>query len=383
MSVSHEGAGHQPGLASWLVTHLGLSEPLVVRQVAGGRSNVTSVVSDGEHEPVVVRRPPDGTHAGGAHDVLREARILAALEHEHVPTPRVLATVEAAPGVGWPFYVMEYLPGPVVDKVEVLTSLSVDTRRTLSCELVDALISLQSVDVDAVGLGDLRRTAPYVERQVQRWRSQWERTATRELPLVHRVAARLESRIPKLKPVPDCLVHGDFRFGNVILGPGDQPRIAAVLDWELANVGHPLNDVAYLGARVLVPAEVLVDGVDPLSAPGMPSFGELVEHYVAHGGADVTDLPFFIALNAWRWAIIVEGIVKRYAAGEMGRTASTWQPACARGAAGGLRGRVARRLNVRPGTPGEPRVMGPGAVLEEGPSTASARMLRCTSEVPA
>jgi aminoglycoside phosphotransferase (APT) family kinase protein len=122
-------------------------------------------------------------------------------------------------------------------------------------------------------------------------------------------------------------VHGDFRFGNVMIAPGQPPRIAALLDWELATTGHPLADLGFLGARMHAPPGVLADGRDPSSAAGMPTFEELAAHYHYRTGVPIDTLPLFVALSAWRWAVIVAGVARRFEEGRMGEVADDvdWQ----------------------------------------------------------
>lgn len=312
---------------AWLRRELGLQPPLRPHQVAGGLSNVTSIVVDGNGRRVVVRRPPDGVHGGGAHDVLREARIMTALLATEVPVPRVVATADPVPGAPWPAYAMDYVDGVVVDSTTVVDELPAGTRHALGLGLVDVLVAVQGVDLGATGLGDLRRGTTYIDRQLRRWRSQWSATATRSVPAVDRVADRLERQLAGVPAQPDCLVHGDFRFGNVMIGPGRPPRIAALLDWELATTGHPLADLGFLGARMHAPSGVLADAGDPSAAAGMPTFDELTEHYHRRTGVPIDAVPLFVALSAWRWAIIVAGIARRFEEGRMGQVAddADWQ----------------------------------------------------------
>jgi aminoglycoside phosphotransferase (APT) family kinase protein len=162
---------------------------------------------------------------------------------------------------------------------------------------------------------------------MRRWRSQWSATATRNVPAVDRVADRLERELAGVPAHSDCLVHGDFRFGNVMISSERPPRISALLDWELATTGHPLADLGFLGARMHAPAGVLADVFDPSAAAGMPTFDELTQHYHRRTGVPIDALPLFVALSAWRWAIIVAGVARRFEEGRMGEIADDveWQ----------------------------------------------------------
>jgi aminoglycoside phosphotransferase (APT) family kinase protein len=267
---------------------------------------------------VVVRRPPLGELTGGAHDVLREARILTALRPTAVPVPAVLAACQDPEVAGVPFYVMEHAAGAVLESAESARRFTLPQRHRLGFELIDVLSGLQAVDLDAVGLATMRRGTPYLERQIRRWNAQWTATASRVVPAIDDVSSRLQKILPALSQQPDSLVHGDFRFGNVMVTGEPEPGISALLDWELATTGHPLADLGFLGARMQAPAGVLEPGPDPSAVDGFPSYRELADRFHERTGVPIADLPVFVALSAWRWAIIAEGIHQRFARGEMG-----------------------------------------------------------------
>lgn len=318
MGSRHKGIAEQDPLADWLRKSVRLEGALDWQQVAGGLSNVTCIVTDERGRRVVVRRPPDGTLAGGAHDVLREARIISALRLTAVPVPVVLATCSQPDVAHAPFYVMEHADGEVVGSVAAARRFAVPSRRRLGFQLIAVLADLQAVDLDIVNLSELRRNSPYLTRQTRRWNAQWKATSERSVPAVDHVSRRLEEILPQLEPAPDCLVHGDFRFGNVMVTDGPEPRISALLDWELATTGHPLADLGFLGARMGAPDGVLESDQDPSSVEGFPPFDELVRYFRERTGAETDQLPVFVALSAWRWAIIAEGIQQRFARGQMG-----------------------------------------------------------------
>jgi aminoglycoside phosphotransferase (APT) family kinase protein len=306
-------------LAGWLRSSVGLHGPLDRRQVPGGLSNITYVVTDARDRRVVVRRPPGGELTGGAHDVLREARIMSALHPTVVPVPAVLATCPDPDIAGAPFYVMQYADGEVVGSAAAARRFGVPERRRLGFRLIDVLADLQAVDLHSVGLGGLRRNTPYLERQIRRWNAQWKATAERPVPAIDHVWHRLQRILPHLEPQPDCLVHGDFRLGNAMAVAGPEPRISALLDWELATTGHPVADLGFLGARMQAPAGVLQPGPDPSAVEGFPSYHELARYFHQRTGVPTDGLPVFVALSAWRWAIIAEGVQQRFARGQMGR----------------------------------------------------------------
>jgi len=318
MAPTDKGGTARDAMAGWLRSSAGLLGQLHWRQVAGGLSNITYVVTDETGRRVVVRRPPRGELTGGAHDVLREARILAALRPTAVPVPAVLAACQDPEVAGAPFYVMEHAAGAVLESAESARRFTLPQRRQLGFQLIDVLSDLQAVDLDAVGLATMRRGTPYLERQIRRWNAQWTTTASRVVPAIDHVSSRLQKILPALSPQPDCLVHGDFRFGNIMVTGEPEPRISALLDWELATTGHPLADLGFLGARMQAPAGVLEPGPDPSAVDGFPSYGELADRFHERTGVPIADLPVFVALSAWRWAIIAEGIHQRFARGEMG-----------------------------------------------------------------
>lgn len=315
-------------LGRWLVDEVGLVAPVRVEQIAGGWSNVTSRAVAADGRQVIVRRPPSNHVGGGAHDVLREARICSALQGTAVPVPRVLATCADPQVAPQPFYVMALVPGEVVESAETAQRVPSEHRRDLGLALIDLLADLQAVDLDAVGLGDFRRNTSYLQRQLRRWRAQWQATRDRALPAIEHVAARLDERAADIDAGgTEVLVHQDFRFGNVMVVPGavddDAPRISGLLDWELTTVGHPLADLGFIGARMQAPDGVLESGVDPSAVEGYPSYEELVEHFRARTGLSTSDIGTFVAMSAWRWAIIVQGIHQRISRGAMGEIAQS------------------------------------------------------------
>ena len=318
MQPGHKGTGNVSDvMSSWLRRELRLVDPLSSASISGGWSNITYAVTDGVGRRVVIRRPPAGHRGGGAHDVLREAMIVDALRGTAVPVPVVVGRCADESVAGFPFYVMDYLPATVVGSVTVARQVAPPARRDLGLELVDVLADLQVVDIDAAGLSSLRRSTPYLRRQLRRWTEQWRAVATRSVPNIDAVAHRLECALGAIPDTPDVLVHGDYRFGNVMIDNFERPRIAAVLDWELTTTGHPLADLGFVGARLHAPDGVLEGGRDPGAIDGFPSFAQLCARFEARTGCSARDIAVFVALSAWRWAIIVEGIQRRISRGVM------------------------------------------------------------------
>jgi aminoglycoside phosphotransferase (APT) family kinase protein len=216
---------------------------------------------------------------------------------------------------GAPFYVMGYVDGVVLDGVERAEPMTIEHRRSAGFHLIDVLADLHDVDVDAVGLGDLAKRDGYVERQVRRWSTQWEKSKTRELPAIDEVAKRLGARLPVQRGV--AIAHGDYRFGNCLTDL-ENGRIAAVLDWELCTLGDPLADVGYLGVYWADSGTQQLRSNDPTGIEGFPTYAELIERYASRTGRDLSNIDYYIAFSSWRLAVISEGVYARFLHGAMG-----------------------------------------------------------------
>ncbi|MBM3674306.1 MAG: phosphotransferase family protein [Actinobacteria bacterium] len=289
--------------------------PLVGTLIAGGRSNLTYSITDGEHR-WVLRRPPLGHVLPTAHDMAREYRVLAALGPTDVPVPKALTLCEDTAVNDAPFYVMELVDGVVYSDPAALATIAPEDARRCSEELVDVLARIHAVDYAAVGLGDFGRPDGFLERQVRRWGEQWERSKTRELPQVDELARRLRNALPESGPA--TIVHGDYRLDNTMMALDDPGRIVAVLDWEMSTLGDPLADVGlfllYWG-RAETP--VIATGAAVGGRPGFLSPDEVVEEYARRSGRDVESLDWYEAFACYKLAIIVEGINARF---QMGKT---------------------------------------------------------------
>ncbi|RZB14438.1 phosphotransferase family protein [Streptomyces sp. F001] len=304
-----------PVLQRYFERHLPeLAGPLRVELLPGGRSNLTYVVTDGTHR-WVLRRPPLGVLTPTAHDMDREYRVVAALGGTGVPVARAVLSCTDPEVIGAPFCVVDFVAGAVLrDGDEVAALPPADARRAADA-LVDALVALHSVDATAVGLGGFGRPDGYLERQVRRWRGQWDRVATRALPDLDALHGRLARALPT-SGAP-AIVHGDYRLDNTILAPGDFGRIAAIVDWEMATLGDPLADVGML-LMYWAPACEPVLGARhvPTANPGFPSGHELAERYAERSGRNIDALGFYQALGCFKLAVIAEGIHARYLAGQ-------------------------------------------------------------------
>ena len=315
-STQPEGI-NRAGVEGWFAEHVPTAEPpLSFERISGGHSNLTYGVSDAAAGRWALRRPPLGKRLGSAHDMGREHRVVSALGSTEVPVAPVVGLCEDESVNGAPFYVMEFVEGPILRGVaEAKAFPDQAERREIGLRVADTLVAIHAVDPDAVGLGDLGRKEDYVARQLRRWHGQWEKSKTRELATIDELHARLSARIPAQGPA--TIVHGDYRLDNMILTP--QGKVAAVVDWELCTLGDPLADVGLL--MVYWPergADTIALGQPANLAPGFPTCEELRVRYVERSGRDLSDLDFFIALGYWKLAIILEGVYARYAAGQYG-----------------------------------------------------------------
>jgi aminoglycoside phosphotransferase (APT) family kinase protein len=202
----------------------------------------------------------------------------------------------------------------VLDNVQKAKALDPALRIQASEHLIDVLADLHAVDIDEIGLGDLARRGGYIERQLKRWKTQWEGSKTRELPAIDEVAQRLGERIPEQQGV--VIAHGDYRFGNCLTDI-EVGRIAAVLDWELCTLGDPLADVGYLRVYWADPGQEGRHN-DPTSAGGFMSYADLLERYANRTGRDLSGVDYYVAFSSWRLAVISEGVYSRYLHGAMG-----------------------------------------------------------------
>jgi aminoglycoside phosphotransferase (APT) family kinase protein len=214
---------------------------------------------------------------------------------------------------GAPFYFMDHIDGIVISSVEVGERLTPEARATAGLSLASTLARLQSTDLDASGLADMRRPGSYCSRQLRRWRKQWESSRTRELPLVDQLADRLEANMPE--ETDSTLVHGDYHLFNAILGEDGAVRV--IVDWELCTVGDPLGDVglmiAYwneLGAPARQDSRLFREPITEL--PGFPSTAEMIAEYARASGRDVSDVAFWVSFAYWKIAIITEGVYRRW-----------------------------------------------------------------------
>jgi aminoglycoside phosphotransferase (APT) family kinase protein len=304
------------GVEAWFTERVpGAQPPLSFERISGGHSNLTYSVADSADGRWALRRPPLGKRLASAHDMVREHRVITALWGTPVPVPPVVGLCEDDGVNGAPFYVMEFLDGPVLRaQADAERFPDHEDRRAIGERVIDTLVDLHRVDPDGVGLGDLGKREGQVGRQLRRWQGQWEKSKTRELPLVDEVHDRLVARIPEQGPA--TIVHGDYRLDNMILRHSGE--VAAVVDWELCTLGDPLTDVGMLVVYWGEEGDELVPLEPATQAPGFPSRVDVRSRYAERSGRDLSQLDFYVALGLWKLAVILEGVYARHSAGQYG-----------------------------------------------------------------
>jgi len=290
----------------------GFTGPLAVRQFEGGQSNPTYYMAAGGREYVLRRKPP-GKLLPSAHLIEREYRIISALAGTGVPVPRTHTLCEDTSVIGTAFFVMDCVHGRVFSTPR-LPGLAPEERAAIYNGMIDVLARLHRVDWQVLGLADFGRPGNYFARQIHRWTEQYRASETETIPSMERLIAWLPQHIP-----PDdhtSIVHGDYRLANMIVHPSE-PRIAAVLDWELSTLGHPLADLAYNCMPYRLSGDIF-EGLlgENLAGLGIPTEDACVAAYCQRTGrADIPDWEFYLAFAMFRLAAIAQGIMGRVLAG--------------------------------------------------------------------
>jgi aminoglycoside phosphotransferase (APT) family kinase protein len=260
---------------------------------------------------VVLRRPPRGPLPPSAHDVLREARLLGALEATPVRVPKVLAVCADVQVIGAPFYVMERVAGEVITDSIPGPLDNPEQRGAIADELIDALVELHDTDWTAIGLAGFGKPTGYLERQLRRFAGLWEHNRTRELPQFEEVGRWLGTNLPESPPA--TIVHGDYRLGNTMFAAAAPARLIAIFDWEMATIGDPLADVGYMLMHWTQPGDPR--GKFNLNnvtlKPGFPTRDELVARYEERSGRSVQALDWYVTLALWKAVVFMEGNYKR------------------------------------------------------------------------
>jgi len=286
----------------------GFDAPLGVQQFGGGQSNPTFLLTSGPKQYVMRKKPP-GVLLKSAHQVDREFRIMKALAETDVPVPRMHVLCNDESVIGTAFYVMDYLEGRIFRDPQ-LPGVAPGERAAIYDSMNDVLARLHKVDFAAIGLGDYGRPGNYFDRQVSRFITQYRGAQTDQIADMERLIEWMPHNIPNDASV--SIAHGDYRLENTIFHP-TEPRMIAVLDWELSTIGHPLADLAYncMGYHVMNPRQGGLVGVDH-AATGIPSERDYVERYCLRTGRGrIENWSFYLSFSVFRLASIAQGVYKR------------------------------------------------------------------------
>jgi aminoglycoside phosphotransferase (APT) family kinase protein len=329
-------------LEKWLLTiSQDFEGPIALEKFPGGQSNPTYRLKTA-HAEYVLRRKPLGELLPSAHAVEREFRLLTALHPTGYPVPRPIALCEDSRIIGSVFYVMHMVRGRAFWN-GTLPEVPKHERRPIYEAMIDTLAALHKVDYDALGLADFGRPGNYFARQVARWTKQYRAAQTDDLPTVERLIDWLPQTLPAQHHT--ALIHGDFRIDNLLYAVG-KPQVVGVLDWELATIGDPLADFAYLAMNWIMPNDgaAALAGI-PLEEQGIPNLDEAASRYCETAGRKaLPDLHWYFAYNLFRLVCILQGIKKRVAQGNASNpeaaavvakiapfAATAWEEACRAG----------------------------------------------------
>ena len=306
-------------LDAFLQQHIeGLVGTPVIEQFPGGASNLTYLIRYGERE-LVLRRPPAGITVKSAHDMLREAHVMAALRPHYSYAPQILATCGDAAVLGCDFYVMERLRGVILRR-ELPVGLGLDEAgvRALCLGFIDKLVELHHVDTRDPAIAALGKGEGYIARQVGGWSERWRKAQTPGSDPCEDVLAWLAAKQPA-RETAICVIHNDYRFDNVLLDPAEPLRITGVLDWEMATLGDPLMD---LGGSLAYWVQADDDAAfqsfrrQPTHAPGMLTRREVIDWYAERSGWSVAQFDFHEVFGLFRLMVIIQQIHRRYALGQ-------------------------------------------------------------------
>ncbi|MDZ7702522.1 MAG: phosphotransferase family protein [Halobacteriales archaeon] len=312
----------EPALEAYLTERLGPVETWRWSRLGEGHSNETLALDWGARE-LVLRRPPAGETADRAHDVLREYRVIDAIQGTDVPLPGTVLACEDASVIGADFYLMERLEGDVVRTAEPDRFATPSARARIGDQLVDALAAVHGVDYEAVGLEEFGHPPGFTERQVRRWSEQltwaFQRTAeVREVEALYDVMEWLQANVPEDPPA--ALVHGDFKLDNVLFAPGTPPELVGVFDWEMSTLGDPRTDLGWLLSFWRDPGDP--DPPLPSLLPtftareGYPSRGDVVDRWESATGFAYADDRFYRALAVYKLCGLGEMFFARSLAGD-------------------------------------------------------------------
>jgi len=307
-------------LAQFLAGRLpGSDTPMTVRQFGGGRANLTYLVQFESGEEYVLRRPPLGPVAPGAHDMSREFRVLSRLWESFPPAPRAYLFSDDTDIVGAPFFVMERKAGRVVRETvppEFGGGKNPAINRALSTVVVEALAQFHAVDPASCGLDDLGRPDGFLKRQVTGWLERWEQARHEDNPLADEVGRWLEDNLPE--SLPPTLLHNDWRLDNMAVAEDDPSVCVAVFDWDMATRGDPLSDLGtLLGSwHDLEEVDDRTHSLMPVTVPGWLPRHEAIRLYGDLSGRDVSGMDWYVVFGTWKLGVILQQIYIRYLRGQ-------------------------------------------------------------------
>ena len=289
-----------------------------IRQFPGGASNLTYLIRYGERE-LVLRRPPVGVKAKSAHDMLREAQVMAALKPHYPLVPAILATCDDHAVLGQDFYVMERLHGVILRRdLPAGLGLTTDAVRKLCLGFIDRLVQLHQVDATLPELAGIGKGEGYIARQVRGWSDRWRQALTDQTDACEDVLAWLAGQQPS-RETAICVIHNDYRFDNVVLDPAHPLDIIGVLDWEMSTLGDPLMD---LGGSLAYWVQADDDAIfqsfrrQPTHVDGMLTRREVVDYYGQRTGWNVDNFDFFEVFGLFRVMVIAQQIYRRFVLGQ-------------------------------------------------------------------
>lgn len=316
-SASRPVAGiERDAVSRWLEANVdGFAGPAEFTLIAGGRSNLTYLVTDGNGRRLALRRPPTGSVLESAHDMGREWKFVSALQGTGVPVATPLAFCDDHAVTGADFYVMDFVDGVVLGDDEDAAQLTEQARRHASEQTAIVLAKLHSLDVGKLEVPGSRKTTGYIPRQVERWTAQVQAVMPPETDQVVRVASMLLKDVP---PQVTGIAHGDYRLGN--LSFDTEGNVLAIFDWELATVGDSMADLGWLLSTWAEPNESAFAATTrtPTQAGGFMTRQEVAERYAEASGNDISRIDYYVAFQRWRGACIQLGVRHRYQVGAMG-----------------------------------------------------------------
>jgi aminoglycoside phosphotransferase (APT) family kinase protein len=295
-------------LSNWISANVSDAQgPIAISHLSGGSSNLTFRVRDDSND-WVLRRPPLGAFLATANDMGREFRVQQGLARSEVPVAQTVALCDDPDIIGASFYLMEFVDGIVYSDADAVAHLDPQQALAATDELIDVLARLHSVDFEAAGLGQLGKPIGFLDRQVNRWCTQWEKSKQQELPAIDEVARRLNRSIPA--HTDSAIVHGDYSFNNTMWSRTDPSMMVAVLDWEMSTLGDPLTDLGMVSVYWEAAGELMWRNRSPQPHrvnPGFPSVDHLLARYEATSGRSLRDIDVYRVLAVFKLAVITEG----------------------------------------------------------------------------